>query len=179
MVSQAQTSGVGSLHQDAGIEADCGVIAFDLHLAVITARCCGVQCCRGQFTVDAVDGRAETDGNLVIECIADSWLEGHDLDVTLVAPVAAGEAFFVISDQAERDVHAQTKCPVIIDRFDVIAHWHADHRNHVTVVAAAECAATVVDVGLGNHGCGADADLFAFDSGHAGRVAEYGACIIG
>lgn len=93
MVSQAQASGVGCLHQDTGIEADCGVIAFDLHLAVVEARASSVQCSGRQLAVDTVDRRAETDGDLVIECIADSRLEGHDLDVTLVTPVAASEAF--------------------------------------------------------------------------------------
>ena len=37
-----------------------------------------------QRTADAVEGWAKTDGNLVIECVADSRLQGDNLDFTFL-----------------------------------------------------------------------------------------------
>ncbi|MNP01196.1 hypothetical protein D3C76_930010 [compost metagenome] len=68
---------------------------------------------------------------------------------------------------------------MFIDWLDVEAHWNADGWNHVAVIAAAEGATTVLDVGFGKNGCATHGDLLAFQARHTGRVAEYGAGIIG
>ena len=49
------------------------------HFAVVTAQGLNIRHLRGQFAIDAVDSRAKTDRNFVIEGVADGWLEGDHL----------------------------------------------------------------------------------------------------
>ncbi|MNZ79885.1 hypothetical protein D3C78_985000 [compost metagenome] len=129
--------------------------------------------------MDTVDGRTKTDGDLVIECVGNSWLQGHDFNVALAAEVFAGKTVLVVGDQAKRGIHADADGPLVIDWLDVVAHWHGDERNHVALVGAAIGAGGgMVDIGVSvEHGDTAG-DLFALEARHAGRVTENGACII-
>ncbi|MNP07157.1 hypothetical protein D3C76_991720 [compost metagenome] len=99
--------------------------------------------------------------------------------MTLLAPVAGGVVAAVVGDQAEGHVDAETDTPVIVDRLHVVTHRNADHRHHVTIGFPPEVAARARDIGLGDDGGAAHGDLFAFEAGHAGRVAKHGAGIIG
>ena len=67
---------------------------------------------------------------------------------------------------------------MLVDWLDVIAHRYAYDRDHVAVVAAAESAAAVLDIGFGDDRSTANSDLFAFQAGHAGRVAKNGAGVV-
>ncbi|MNH11815.1 hypothetical protein D3C79_713390 [compost metagenome] len=178
VVGQAQARLVGGLNQDADVVADGSVVALDLHFTIVAARGERVDGVGAQFAFDFVNGRAETDRDLVVEGIADSRLEGDDFNVAFLAPVAAGSFVLILGHQAERGVDTEANAPVLIDGLDVEAHRNAHERNHVTVGRTAREAAAR-DIGLGDHGCGADSDLLTFQARHTGRVAEYGAGIIG
>ncbi|MCY1521734.1 hypothetical protein D9M68_565590 [compost metagenome] len=179
VIGQAEAGARVQLEEHAGIEAEGGIVTLDLHLAVVAAQGQRVEHGGGQFAVDTVDGWAEADGKLVVDAVADGRLQGDHAHFAAVAEVAAGEAAFVVGDQAERHVDAQAEGPFVIQRLDVIAHGHAHGGDHVTVVAAAKGTAGVIDVGPGEDQGGTGADLLALDARHAGRVAEYGGGVIG
>ncbi len=180
MVGQADAGAVGGLHQDTDVVADSGIVTFDLHFAVIEAGRARVEGVGTQFTLDAVDGRTEANRNLVVEGIADSRLERDDLDVALFAPVACGVTAAVVGYQAERHVNAEADAPVIVDRFDVVTHWYANHRHHVTIGFPWQwAAARTRNVRFGDDGCAAHGDLLALQARHTGRVAIHRAGIIG
>ncbi|MNF54948.1 hypothetical protein D3C84_363930 [compost metagenome] len=165
--------------EHAGIETEGGIVTLDLHFAVVAAQGQRVEYGGGQFAVDAVDGRAKADGKLVVDAVADGWLQGDHAHFAAVAEVAAFEAAFIVGDQAERYVDPHADGPLVVQRLDVIAHGHAHGGNHVAVVAAAKCAAGVIDLGLGEDHRGPGTHLLALDARHAGRVAEYGGGVIG
>ncbi|MCY1441598.1 hypothetical protein D9M71_579180 [compost metagenome] len=178
MVGQADAGLVGGLHQHADVVANSGVVAVDLDFTVVAAGRNAVQGRRFQRTVDAVDGRAEADRHLVVEGIADGRLNGYHRHLALGPEVTAGKAVFVVSDQAERGVDADTEGPLVVDWLDVVAHGYADERNHIAVGAAAEGAAAA-DVGAGDDGSCAAGYLLALEARHACRVTKYCACIFG
>ncbi|MNP01798.1 hypothetical protein D3C76_936260 [compost metagenome] len=178
VVGQADTRAVGGLNQNADVVAQRSVVTFDLDLAV--RRGLGDRQVRFQGAVDAVDGRAETDGDLVVEGVADSRLQGDDFNFALAAEVTAGKVVLVVGDQAEWCVHADTECPVVVDWFDVVTHRHAHERDHVTFVGTAvRTGAGVTDVSVRVDECNTAGHLFALDAGHAGRVASNGGCVVG
>ncbi|MNY15757.1 hypothetical protein D3C86_1489850 [compost metagenome] len=178
VVGQADTSAVGGLNQDTDVVAQSSVVTLDLDF---TVRCQRVQgYVRFELAVDTVNGRTEADRHLVVEGIADSWLQGDDLDFALAAEVTAGKAVFIVCYQTERCVYAETDRPLVIEWLDVIAHRHAHERDHVTFVGAAvRTRAGIADVGVCVDECNTAGYLFAFEARHAGRVANNGGCVVG
>src|SRR5690606_31541502 len=104
--------------------------------------------------------------------------------ITLVRVVTTLEVALVIGHQAERCVDAEAECDLVVQRFDVVTHGHACDGHHVTVIAARNrtarrAGADPVDIAFGVNGRGTDVELATLEAGHAGRVAEHGAGVIG
>ncbi|SPO60043.1 protein of unknown function, partial [Pseudomonas inefficax] len=183
VVGQTQAGTVCGLYKNADVVADGSVVALDLDFAIrATAQKPGeglaVQV-RAQLTLDAVDGRAKTDRHLVVEGIADGWLEGDNLDLALLAPVTRRVAAAVVGDQAVWHVNAEANAPVVIDRLDIVTHGHAHDRDHVAIGFPPEIATTARNIGFGYHGRTTHGDLFAVPARHACGVAIHSAGIFG
>ncbi|MNP02543.1 hypothetical protein D3C76_943980 [compost metagenome] len=179
VVGQAETGAVGGLDQDADVVTHGGIVTLDLYLSVLTTQERGGRQVRAQFALDAVDGRAKTDRDLVVEGVADGWLEGDYLDMALLAPVTCSVTIAVVGHQAKRYVDAEAYAPVVVDRFDVVTHGHTNERHHVAIGFPPKVATRARDVGLGDDSCATHGYLFALEARHAGRVAKHGAGIFG
>ena len=178
VVGKAKTCGVGCLYQNTGVEAQGGIVTFNFYVGVAISRVQNGQV-GFQRTADAVEGRAKTYGNLVIECVADSRLQSDNLDFTFLAEGATLEAAFIVGDQAERCIYTKTYSPLVIELVGVEAHRNASERHHVTFVGARVFAACILDVGRSINNSDTACYLLAAEAGHTGRVTENGTCIVG
>ena len=180
MIGHAQAGALAQLQQQAGIEAHGSVVTLDDDAPVID------QCGGFQAAFDPVEGRPETQRQVVIDPVAEGRLQGHHVDFAVVAEEAALEAFFVLGDHAVGHIEAQAEGPLLVQRIDVETHGHAGEGHHVAIIAAGQwligqwCAAgSVVNAGLGQDHRRAHAGLLALEQGHAGRVAIHRGGVVG
>ena len=179
MIGHAQAGALAQLQQQAGIEAHGSVVTLDDDAPVID------QCGGFQAAFDPVEGRPETQRQVVIDPVAEGRLQGHHVDFAVVAEEAALEAFFVLGDHAVGHIEAQAEGPLLVQRVDVETHGHAGEGHHVAIIAARQCAAcggcgaAGIDAGLGKNHCSADAGLFALEQCHASRVAIHRGGVVG
>ncbi|MNP30453.1 hypothetical protein D3C76_1235250 [compost metagenome] len=136
VIGQAQASGVGGLHQDAGVEAPGRIVALDLYI-VVASPADRESNVRFQGAGNPVDGRAKTNRDFIVERVADSWLKSDDFDFALAAECAALEAVFVVGDQSERSVDTKTNSPFIVEFIGIEAHRYCSERNHIAFVGSA------------------------------------------
>lgn len=178
VVGQAPGGVVGQVDHHADVVADGSVVALDVDLGIAVAA---EQAIGGQgvlqLAVDAVEGRTEADGNLVVDLPGDGRLHGDHLNLAIGAVGAAHEAVFVIVDDAVGHVDAQAESEIFVDRRGEVAERYGGQRYRVALVAALGGAVGLADVVLGLDDGQTAADFGAFQLGQAGRVAVDGAGI--
>src|SRR5690606_24107057 len=132
-----QTPGqtLGHVDQNTDVETVGDVVTLNVGLAVRLAGQCVVEgghrdsAC--ELPVNPADHQACTDGNLIIDLVADGGLQVHHFYFTGDAMGATGMLAFIVAGHSERDIQTQAEVQLVVDWSDVIGKGHGGKRHHV------------------------------------------------
>src|SRR5690606_16759204 len=130
-IAQAPGEAISDVNQHTEIVAIADIVTLDAHLSLRHKRMHRIT---SQLAIDLVDGRAESDGDAVVDAVAEGGLQGGHLDLAVQAVIATLERFFIVADHAEGHVQPKTEVPFFIQRSNVVGKGHLRVRCDVTLV---------------------------------------------